>query len=124
MSPADKPVHLVITDKYDGRKVMENVSEKKYLGDLISSDERNIKNIEERTNKSYGNVDKIVSKLQERPFGKHTFKTYRLLRDGLLLGGLLTNSDSWINITERYRTSRKARHHTTKKSSLRNRKPK
>ena len=80
---------------------MENVSEKKYLGDSISSDGRNIKNIEERTNKLYGNVDKIVSTLQERPFGKHTFKTYRLLRDGLLLGGLLTNSESWINITEK-----------------------
>ena len=61
----------VLTDKYDGKTVMENVSVKKYLGDLISSDGKNLKNIEERTNKSFGNVDKIVATLNERPFGKH-----------------------------------------------------
>ena len=42
-----------------------------------------------------------MSTLQERRFGKYTFRTYRLLRDGLLLGGLLKNSESWIHITEK-----------------------
>ena len=46
-------------------------------------------------------MDKIVATLQERPFGKHMLKTYRLLRDGVLLGGLLTNCESWINMTEK-----------------------
>ena len=29
------------------------------------------------------------------------FETYILLRDGFLLGGLLTNCESWINMTEK-----------------------
>ena len=37
----------------------------------------------------------------ERPFGKHYSKWYKLMRFGLLLGGLLTNSESWIYITEK-----------------------
>ena len=56
------------------------------------------KNILERTNKSNGTINKIMSTLNERPFGKHLFKAYKLMREGMLLGGLLTNAESWINV--------------------------
>ena len=35
----------MLTDKYNGKTVMENVSVKKYPGDLISSDTKKKKNI-------------------------------------------------------------------------------
>ena len=59
---------------------------------------KNTKNITERTNKAHGNISKIMSTLNERPFAKHMFKAYILMSKGILLGGLLTNSKSWVNI--------------------------
>ena len=88
----------VIQDVHMGKELMKNVSEKKYLGDIVSCDGRNTKNIVERTNRANGNIDKIISTLTERPFGRHYFKAYKLMREGMLIGGLLTNSESWINI--------------------------
>ena len=90
----------VLQDKFVGRETMKNVTEKKYLGDLISSDGRNSKHIKERTNKSNGTINNIVSTLSERPYGKHEFKAYKIMREGLLLGGMLTNVESWINISK------------------------
>ena len=39
-----------IEDIYIGKEVMDSVQEKKYLGDIISCDGRNAKNILERKN--------------------------------------------------------------------------
>ena len=89
----------ILKDSYDGKKEMKDVLEKKYLGDIISSDGKNKKNIKDRTNKATGNVNKIVTTLNERYYGKNTFKAYKLMREGILLGSLLTNSESWINVT-------------------------
>jgi hypothetical protein len=90
-----------INDVYDGRKHMKEVSDKKYLGDIISHDGKNQKNIKDKTNKSMGNINKIVTTLTERPYGKYHFKAYRMMREGLLLAGLLTNAESWINMTKK-----------------------
>ena len=60
-----------IQDIYVGKTVMKQVSEKKYLGDVISSDGKNEANIKERTNKAIGNVNKIVASLNERPYGRY-----------------------------------------------------
>ena len=79
---------------------MKNVFEKKYLGDIISSDLKNKKNITDKTNKGVGNVNKILTSLNERPYGRHTYKAAKLMREGMLLGSMLTNWESWINITE------------------------
>ena len=66
---------------------------------MISADGKNDSNIRERTNKSIGNINKIISSLNERPYGRHFFRAYKIMREGLLLGGMLTNSESWINVT-------------------------
>ena len=89
-----------LKDIYRGREVMKNVLENKYLGDIVSSDGKNNKNIKDRINKAIGNVNKIFSTLNERPYGRHYFEAYKLMREGLLLGGMLTNSESWINVTK------------------------
>ena len=47
-----------------------------------------------------GSVNKIVSTLTETPYGKHEFKAAKLMREAILISGLLTNSESWINITK------------------------
>ena len=44
-------------------------------------------------NKATGNFNKIVTTLNESYYGKNTPK---LMREGILLGNLLINSESWI----------------------------
>ena len=89
-----------LEDEYLGEEAMKTVQEKKYLGDIISQDMKNLKNIREKTNRAVGIVNKIESSLYERPYGKNTFKAAMLLRKGLLLGSMLNNSESWININK------------------------
>ena len=54
----------------------------------------------DKTEKAVGNVDKIIFSLIERPYGKHAFKAALLMRQGLMISGMLTNAETWINITE------------------------
>ena len=62
-----------LVDVYMGEEEMKNVTEKIYLGDIILCDGRNNKNIKEKTDKTLGNVNKIISTLNERPYGRHIF---------------------------------------------------
>ena len=39
--------------------------------------------------------------MSERPYGKYYFQAYKIMREGVLLGGLLNNAESWINITKK-----------------------
>ena len=90
-----------LEDIFEGKEAMNEVKMKKYLGDIISKDGTNRENIRNRTNKAQGNINKIIKGLDERPYGKHFFKAAKLMREAILLGGLLTNSESWINVTQK-----------------------
>ena len=73
---------------------------KTYLGHIIQSNGRNDKNIKNKVDKCVGNVEKIISAINEIPHGRHTYKAALLMRQGLMLGGMLSNAETWINITE------------------------
>ena len=80
---------------------MKVVVDKQYLGDIMSEDGKNKKKIKDSTNWAIVNVNKIINTLlNRRPFGRHVLKALQLMREGLLLGGMLTNSESWIIITK------------------------
>ena len=83
-----------VRDTFKGIEAINEVHEKKYLGDLISRDGNNKKNIKDRTNKAQSNVNKIVKGLFERPYGKRFFKAAKLMIERILLSGLLNNSES------------------------------
>ena len=70
------------------------------MGDIISSDGRNIKNIKARVAKGTGIVTKIMSILDNIPFGSHYFEIAVILRNSLLCSSMLCNSESWYNITK------------------------
>ena len=59
----------VMSDVLSGQKNMREVEEKNYLGDILTKDGKNSKNINERTNKAQGNINHIVNSLMERPYG-------------------------------------------------------
>ena len=52
---------------------------------------KNYKDKKDRINKGTGNVNKIISALNEKPYGKHAFKAGKIMRDSLLLGSMSTN---------------------------------
>ena len=79
---------------------MEEKDDEKYLGDVISKDGRNIKNIQARVNKGTGIVRKILIFLDGIPFGKFHFEAGVILRNSLLVSSMLFNSEAWYNLTE------------------------
>ena len=87
-------------DLFEGDHIMEEKSEEKYLGDIISTDGRNLKNIKARIAKGKGIVNKIMTMLEGIPFGKHYFEVGVILRNSLLVSSMLFNSEAWYNITK------------------------
>ena len=79
---------------------MEQKVEEKYLGDIISVDGRNIKNIKARVAKGKGINSRILSILDGIPFGQYYFEVALILRSSLLVSSMLCNSESWYNITK------------------------
>ena len=88
-----------LEDIHTGTEIMKKIDNEKYLGDVLSNDGRNIKNIKTRVNKGIGIVNKIISMLDVIPFGSHYFEIALVLRSSLLTSSMLCNSESWYNIT-------------------------
>ena len=78
---------------------MEEKTEERYLGDIISTDGHNIKNIKARIAKGKGIVDKIFTILDTIPFGKLHFEIAMILRNTFLVSSMLFNSEAWYNVT-------------------------
>ena len=79
---------------------MDEVDKLVYLGDIISNDGKNLHNIKNRVNKSIGIISQIFTILKELRNGHHFFETALLLRESMLLAGILTNCESWHNVTK------------------------
>ena len=84
-------VEDICNDEYE----MEEKADEKYLGDIISVDGRNLKNIKSRVAKSTGIISRILSILNGIPFGQYFYEVAIILRNSLLLSSLLCNSESW-----------------------------
>ena len=78
---------------------IEDSDEEKYLGDILSSDGSNSKNIKARTSKGFGIVDKISSMLDDIFFGPFYFEVALILRSSLFLNSILLNSEVWYRLT-------------------------
>ena len=78
---------------------MKEVNHEKYLGDILSNDGKNVKNIAARKNRGHGTISQIMSMLDDICFGKFYFEVAIILRDTLLISSLLTNAEAWYNLT-------------------------
>ena len=65
---------IKIEDVFDGEEIMEEKKDERYLGDVISRDGRNLKNIKSRVNKGIGIVKNILTMLEGIPFGNFISK--------------------------------------------------
>ena len=80
-------------------ETMAEVSEVFYLGNIISADGKNTKNIKDRTAKGIGLISQIFNILNSVSFGSYTFQISLLLRNLILVNGMLTNAETWYNLT-------------------------
>ena len=75
-------------------------TEQTYLGDVISTDGRQTKNIQARKNKGLRIINTISQILDSVFFGKHYFEVAMVLRSSLLLLSILLNSEAWVNLSD------------------------
>ena len=79
---------------------MASVTEDKYLGDVISSDGKNTKNISKRISKGIGIITQIIHLLEMVSLGDHFMEIALLFREALFLNGILTNSEIWYGLSK------------------------
>ena len=79
---------------------MCHVTEDTYLGDIISCDGRNTKNVQNRIGKGLGKITEIMNILEKISFGHQYFKIALLLRESLFLNSILTNAEIWYGVTQ------------------------
>ena len=72
---------------------MSHVSEDTYLGDIVSNDGKNTKNINNRIGRGIGKINDILHIWSKFPLGKFCFKAALMLRESLILNSVLTNAD-------------------------------
>ena len=87
------------TLKVHGTKMPE-VSEETYLGDILSCDGKNAKNIRSRISKGIGIISQIMNISDGVSFGPHHFEIAMLLRESMLVNGVTTNAEIWYNLSE------------------------
>ena len=81
-------------------EILLNVDSDKYVGDIISKDGKNIKNIKSRIGKGIGTISNIMNILKEVSLGQYFFEVSLLLRESIFLSAILLNSETWVNLTK------------------------
>ena len=79
-------------------KVADRVSEAVYLGDIVSQDGKNTKNVQSRVSKGMGIVTEIMDILNTVSFGTKYFEIAIILREAKLINGMLTNVEVWYGL--------------------------
>ena len=87
-------------DEEKGDEKLDTTENEKYLGDIISSDGRNKKNVMARRSKGVGIVKQVMEILDGTCYGPFIFEVGQILRNSLLVNGILTNSESWYGIKD------------------------
>ena len=99
LEKSSEAVGINIVDICEGEEEMELKEEEKYLGEIISKDGRNLKNIRARVNKGIGIMKNILNLLDGIPFGKFYYEVAIILRNSLFVSSVLYNSEVWYNLT-------------------------
>ena len=84
----------------NSKDLMQKVQEEKYLGDILSNDGKNLKTIAARKSTGLGIVTQILLMLDEVSFGEHFFEIALMLREAMLINGLLFNSEIWYGLSK------------------------
>ena len=88
-----------LEDAYEGDMLLETSLGERYLGDIISQDGKNDKNITQRRNRGLGIVNDIHALLVEIMAGRENFELATLLRNSCLVSSLVFNCEAWYGLT-------------------------
>ena len=78
------------------------VKSAKYLGDILNQRGTIDDTITDRKNKSIGKISQISTILSSITFGMYYIDTALILREAMLLNGILTNCEVWYTVTEEH----------------------
>ena len=90
-----------LNDVFKGEEKLLTTEAEKYLGDIISQDGKNLKNIVSRKNKGTGLVNQIFATIVEMMPGKYLFEVSTILRNTILVSRLIFNSEPWYTLTKK-----------------------
>ena len=74
-------------------------SQEKYLGDILTSDGKLQKTIDDRKARGHGLTNQILAILSEVPLGKYKIQMGMHLRQSMLINGIMFNSEAWHCLT-------------------------
>ena len=87
------------------KNVIEGATQEKYLGDIIGDtimgDGCNSKNIKNRRSKGMGIITEVMTILNNVSLGYFLFDTARMLRDSMLVNGIMFNCEVWYGLTSK-----------------------
>ena len=78
---------------------IELTEEEKYLGNIITTDGKNAKNIEARVKKAQGIIKQLKNIFEEMSFGTYVFEVAVILRNSLFINAILTNFEASYGLT-------------------------
>ena len=87
-------------DTFEGDMEISHISEERYLGQIISSDGKNTKNIEKIRNKGIGLQNNVVQMLTTMPGGKFHFEIAKIYRNAYIISSMLSSSEIWYGVTK------------------------
>ena len=91
---------LMCKETFDGEHELDVSNVEKYLGQILSNDGSNVKNVARRAGKGSGMVNTIESIISNVPGGKFHFEIAVIMRNAYLISSMLSCSETWYNVTE------------------------
>ena len=85
---------------FDGEQEITETSHEKYLGQIISSDATNARNISDRAARGTGMSKKIIEMLNHVPGGKFHFEIAMIFRNAYIISTMLSSSEAWYNVSK------------------------
>ena len=90
-----------LVDRESEKHCMEKVTEWKYLGDIVQSNSKCDANIKNRVSKGIGAANQVMQMSRDLCLGNFFFEGALILRNALFLSSLISNSEAWVNLTEK-----------------------
>ena len=81
-----------MSEVFNGEEVINETMHDKYLGQIISIDGTNVKNVQNLANKGKGLVNKIETTLEKTPGGKYHFEFAVIMINAILISAIISCS--------------------------------
>ena len=89
-----------LEDKYIGKIAIEEVTQQKYLGFIISSTGNNLENIQQIEKKSKGIIRTIITKLEKLKLREYYFECSKIFMNSILRGSILYAAECYYDLSE------------------------